>query len=206
MLVYIAIGAFVILLSIIFRVAAVFRLSVPLLYALIAPTLFFDWFQANYELASLIGYLLVLGAVFSWNAYNFITAGLSRKYRPLDLTLYQTICTALLALPFLLHDLPPASAFAGITLPVVLYLGCVSEGLGIMLYVNAINKLGPTPCALFSNMLPVSTVIFGWLILGEQIFPVQMVGGVIVVVAGILVIREKGRLDEKRQYDAGVSR
>ncbi|MDR3363514.1 MAG: DMT family transporter [Clostridiales Family XIII bacterium] len=154
---------------------------------------------------SMIGYLLVFGAVFSWNIYNFCTAGLTKRYRPLDLTLYQTLCTTLLALPFLLHNLPPATAFTGVPLAMVLYLGIVSEGIGFMIYVNAIDKLGPTPCALFSNMLPVSSAFFGWMLLGERIVPLQIAGGAVVVAAGIMVIWEKGKLDEKRLHDARVS-
>jgi drug/metabolite transporter (DMT)-like permease len=154
---------------------------------------------------SAIGYLLVFGAVFVWNAYNFCIAGLSRKYKPLDLTLYQTICTALLALPFLLHNPPEAAIFSGSSLWLLLYIGVISEGVGFLIYVNAIDKLGPTPCSLFSNMLPVSTAFFGWLFLNERIVALQIVGGVVVVAAGIFVILEKSKLDEKRQYDAGVS-
>ncbi len=66
MLIYIGIGAFVILLSVIFRVAAAFRLTIPLLYALLAPTLFSKWFYANYELANIIGYALLALAGLSW--------------------------------------------------------------------------------------------------------------------------------------------
>lgn len=67
----IGLGALIILLSILFRVAAVFRLTIPLLYALIAPTLFFNWFHANQPLAEGIGYALVGLTVLSW-IFSFI--------------------------------------------------------------------------------------------------------------------------------------
>jgi uncharacterized membrane protein YuzA (DUF378 family) len=67
----IGLGALIILLSILFRVAAVFRLAIPLLYALIAPTLFFNWFHANQPLAEGIGYALVGLTVLSW-IFSFI--------------------------------------------------------------------------------------------------------------------------------------
>jgi drug/metabolite transporter (DMT)-like permease len=38
--------------------------------------------------------------------------------------------------------------------------------------------------------------LFGWLILKETIQPAQMLGGAIVIAAGYLVIKEKGRLEE----------
>jgi putative Mn2+ efflux pump MntP len=66
MWIFIGIGAFIIVLSIIFRVAAAFRLTIPLLYGLLAPTLFSKWFYANYELANFIGYALLALVGLSW--------------------------------------------------------------------------------------------------------------------------------------------
>ena len=43
--IYIAGAALVVLLSILFKVAAVFRLSIPLAYALIVPTFFRDVYK-----------------------------------------------------------------------------------------------------------------------------------------------------------------
>jgi hypothetical protein len=66
MLICFGIGAFIVLLSVIFRVAAAFRLTIPLLYGLLAPTLFSKWFYANYDLAYIIGYALLALAGLSW--------------------------------------------------------------------------------------------------------------------------------------------
>ncbi len=48
---YFLFGAAILLLSILFRLAAVFRLSIPLLYALVVPTLFSGWYYSHYTLA-----------------------------------------------------------------------------------------------------------------------------------------------------------
>jgi len=141
------------------------------------------------------GYILIFGAVFSWNCYNFLTQKLADNYKPLDLTLYQTVCTSLLALPFLLHSHPTLAAITPDVWTGLLFIGFVCEGVGFLFYVNAVAKLGPTPCALFSNMLPVSSTFFGWLCLGERILPMQLVGGAVVIAAGVLVIREKEILE-----------
>ena len=47
---YIFLGAGILILSILFRLAAVFRLTIPLLYALVVPTLLSDWYYAHYTL------------------------------------------------------------------------------------------------------------------------------------------------------------
>ncbi len=66
MLLSLGIGAFVVLLSIALRVAAAFGLTLPLLYGLLAPTLFHEWFYAHYDLANGIGYALLALTALSW--------------------------------------------------------------------------------------------------------------------------------------------
>jgi drug/metabolite transporter (DMT)-like permease len=146
-----------------------------------------------------IGYLLIFGAVFSWNVYNFMTKGLTKTYKPLDLTMYQTFCTALLALPFLIHNCPPPELWTIDIWTGLLFIGAISEGVGFVIYVNAIHVIGPTPCSVYSNMLPVATTIFGWILLGEHIGPVQIAGGIIVMASGFVVIWQKGKLDAEKE-------
>ena len=63
---YIFLGAGILILSILFRLAAVFRLTIPLLYALVMPTLLSDWYYAHYTLANAIWYVLLAITVLSW--------------------------------------------------------------------------------------------------------------------------------------------
>lgn len=61
-------GAGVFLISAAFRVAAAFRLTIPLVYALIAPTLFHQWFSTHQALGEGIGYVLFALTALSWVA------------------------------------------------------------------------------------------------------------------------------------------
>ena len=63
---YLMLGIVMIILSIVFRLAAVFRLTIPLLYALIVPTVFHEWYYANQTLANVIWYVLLAVVVLSW--------------------------------------------------------------------------------------------------------------------------------------------
>lgn len=63
---YLVIGAGAALLSILFRLAAVCRLTTPLLYALIVPTVFRGWYLAHTALAEGIWYGLLAMVVLSW--------------------------------------------------------------------------------------------------------------------------------------------
>ena len=68
---YFMFGAGILLLSIVFRLAAVFRLTIPLLYALVVPTLFSDWYYSHYTLANVIWYVLLALTLLSW-AYSLV--------------------------------------------------------------------------------------------------------------------------------------
>lgn len=63
---YFLFGAAILLLSILFRLAAVFRLSIPLLYALVVPTLFSGWYYSHYTLANVIWYVMLSVTLLSW--------------------------------------------------------------------------------------------------------------------------------------------
>ena len=54
------------LLTLLMKTASVLRLGIPLLYALIVPTVFHEWFYANYDLAYGIWYAMIALAVLSW--------------------------------------------------------------------------------------------------------------------------------------------
>lgn len=63
---YFVIGAAVLVISIIFRLTAALGLMIPLLYGLLAPTLFSKWYYANQPLAEGIGYALLALVALSW--------------------------------------------------------------------------------------------------------------------------------------------
>ena len=80
---YIFLGAGILILSILFRLAAVFRLTIPLLYALVVPTLLSDWYYAHYTLANVIWYILLAVTALSWvySLVRKISAIMERRRR-----------------------------------------------------------------------------------------------------------------------------
>ena len=68
-----------------------FRLTIPLLYALVVPTLLSDWYYAHYTLANVIWYVLLAVTVLSW-VYSLVRkisaimsgAGARKKKRNFD--------------------------------------------------------------------------------------------------------------------------
>lgn len=143
-----------------------------------------------------IGYLLAFGAVFFWNTYNFLTASLHEHYSSITLTCTQLICTACLLLPYALHHMPPLEEFTPAVTGGLLYLGIVNVAAGFLISVRGLHVVGPTVSALFSNFLPITSTFFGWMLLGESITALQVMGGIVVIASACVVIREKGRIDQ----------
>jgi probable blue pigment (indigoidine) exporter len=141
----------------------------------------------------IIGYLLAFGAVICWNAFNFLTDKLTGDYKPLDIVLCQLLAAMLISAPYGLTHLPAAEHITADLIGSLLYLGIVGSCIGFVLYVNALAYIGVTPSALFTNLLPVITTLFAWLFLGEAISPLQLAGGLIVILSGCAVIWLKSR-------------
>jgi drug/metabolite transporter (DMT)-like permease len=143
-----------------------------------------------------MGYLLAFACVFFWNAYNFITVKLHNGYSTVSLTLNQLTCTLLLLSPYMIHGASGLPNFTPVLAAQVIYLGVMSAGIGFLIVVRSLHVIGETATALFSNFMPITVTFFGWLILQETISPIQMAGGIIVIIAGYIVIKEKGNMEE----------
>lgn len=147
----------------------------------------------------LYGYILAFGAVISWNIYNFVTASKRlQKYDAGTLSCTQLLCTLCISAPIALQNMPPLSEFTPLVIGGIAWIGIVDSGIGFLIMVYGLQKLGPTTSALYSDFMPVSTTFFGAVFLHESISWLQVLGGIIVIAAGFVVIREKGRLDEER--------
>lgn len=58
--------AVMLFISVLFRLASALRLSIPLAYALIVPTIFHEWFYAHQALAEGIWYAMLVLTAISW--------------------------------------------------------------------------------------------------------------------------------------------
>ena len=143
----------------------------------------------------LIGYFLAIFAVLAWNTYNFVTENLTKSYSILDLSLYQAVGVFIIAAPYVFFNLPPAGQVDMTVVLAVVYLGLLSAGVGLLIYVNAVRVIGVTPVALYSNMMPITSSFFSFIILHETIMPLQIVGGVVVITSACVVIWQKDKSD-----------
>jgi drug/metabolite transporter (DMT)-like permease len=69
----------------------------------------------------------------------------------------------------------------------LLSLAVVSTVVAVSLFFAGLKRVGPTSAAILSTAEPVVTVILAFLVFGELLGPLQLLGGALVIVA-VLVL------------------
>lgn len=134
--------------------------------------------------SSPLGYLYMIGAAASWSAYAFLTKPLSGKYPQLSITFWQIFFGMLFCIPFALAEGQNFTALSPAVVMNLLYLGIFGSALGYWFYVIMLDRMGETKSSVFINLIPVVSAIASFIVLGERLAPLQIVGG-IVAIAGV---------------------
>ena len=145
---------------------------------------------AEPDLSAHLGNVALFLAMLGWATYTVRGAALVRKYGALRVTAWSSAVAAVLLLlpgPFLLT----VANFRAT--PVTWWGAAVGSGLaaialGNLLWVYAAGRVGPTLTGVYSNVLPVLSVVIAWLWLGETLKAAKIAGGVLLI-AGIAVAR-----------------
>ena len=143
--------------------------------------------------ATLTGNLLVSAAAFSWSLGSVLSRPLLKNISPLALAAWSSV----LALPF--HWLLASRSVAqsasvlsdGWLVASILFSGVFSTGFALAFWNFGFKQLGAAQAAGFQNLVPLFAIVTAWLLINELPFPLQLVGGV-VIVAGLIVMR-RGR-------------
>jgi drug/metabolite transporter (DMT)-like permease len=139
-------------------------------------------FQWAFE-GSMIGDLLILGAVLSMAIYTVTLKNVTKHRSPLDITGMLMCYGALFFTPPFLRELPQIqwSAVYGRSW-VALACLAVFATIGAFLSFNyALSKLSASRTAIFLNCVPVVTALGAWIILGERLSLMQFLGGGLVL-------------------------
>ncbi|MBO7277851.1 MAG: EamA family transporter [Bacteroidales bacterium] len=134
------------------------------------------------------GVLLLLLAVVSGAGYSVILCKLIHKYSPITITTYQNIIGILYFLPCLLiFDLGKISSItfsANSILSLILLAVFCSSG-AFMLYSYGAKIISVIKVSVFTNAIPVVTIIAA-VILGQETFTFPKILGIVIVVIGLL--------------------
>ncbi len=152
--------------------------------------------------ANLWGIALLFLAVFSAVFYVVALKKLTQKYNPVTIITWQNMLGSLYFLPFFLFiDGPKFVTIRPGFLPVVslLMLGVFASSVAFVLYTYVVKYLGVIKSSLYTNLIPVFTVVFSFYMLGEQ-FSTKKIIGMFVVIIGV-ILSELGKTQSSKEIN-----
>lgn len=144
----------------------------------------------NLAPGALFGNLMMLGAALFWGMYTAFTRPALRVVSPIGLSFFSLVA----GLPVLIAIGIPffnTVEWHKIDLWVwlaIIYSGGLSTGIAIALWNAAVHAVGPSHTAAYNNLVPFAALFASYLILGEPVTWIQVVGGA-TIVAGLVVMR-----------------
>lgn len=133
------------------------------------------------------GNLLMLGAAAAWIAFNEAAGPLFKRYSKLALTTYSTIAGTLLLLPCMLFEYRDLGPLSPLGWAHIGYLALLCSAAGYFLYLYALDKLGTTTVTSYLNLIPIIGVLGSVVYLHEELRPIQIIGGAIILIGVYLV-------------------
>ncbi|MDC2866624.1 MULTISPECIES: DMT family transporter [unclassified Bacillus (in: firmicutes)] len=155
--------------------------------------------DALFSLHFNIGDWWMMAAVCVWGIYSVCSRWATKKTTPMMSTLYSGIFGLIILIPFNISDFTISNVNASF-LGSILYTGVISTVLCMVFWNIGVQKLGATTAGIFLNFNPIFTAILAFLLLGEQMTWMQIVGSVIVISGCYLFSHFKSAATPKQQY------
>ena len=151
----------------------------------------------NLELtASPKGILFLCGSVVVAVGYSIALIRLTKLYKPLTITWMQNIFGMVYFIPmfFIMEHFDPSNfANVGAYIGPLLCLGVFCSAVAYSLWAFAFSKLGASKANVYSNLIPVFTAIFSYLLAIEELTAFKIVG-ILVVVVGLVLSQIKPKV------------
>lgn len=133
-----------------------------------------------------IGDLLIFGCVLSWGVYSLFSRGLNQSVGPLQTVTFSVLIgSAMLWALATLRGEVSGAALINLGTPQwlsLIYLGVFGSALAYIGYYDGIRKIGATRSGVFIALNPLTAVVLGALLLGEQLTLSMYLGGGLVLV------------------------
>lgn len=145
------------------------------------------------DTTSLTGVFLLFLAVFSAVVYGLILRKIPMKYSAINIVLYQNLFGLLFFIPTAL--LVDFSKYTDIiiyreALQALLLLTIFASVMAFVLFSTVVRKIGLTKSQVFTNLIPVFTALFSWIIFKDKLSLLQW-SGIGIVVLGVFVSQGK---------------
>ncbi len=142
----------------------------------------------------LVGDLLVLGCVIAWGGYTVMGKPLVEKYGALPATAYSIAFGTVMYFPFGIWQAGHCDySLAGPTHWLsVLYMAIGASVIMYVVWMWLLKQMEASRLAVFANIQPLIAVVAAWLMLGETVGWMFVLGGA-TVLAGVILAETRGR-------------
>lgn len=140
-----------------------------------------------------LGNALEFGAICAATGYSLLARKLSQRYSPIFLTLLQTVMGSLFFLPLIFWQSPNISLDASPeAIMAIVFLAFGVNIFAFTCYNFAFKTMPASQVGSLMNLLPLGTLFFGWLMLGEQLNNLQYLAAGLVLI-GVIWSQTKPR-------------
>lgn len=145
---------------------------------------------------NLSGLLATLAAAICWVGYIIVIKPLNEQYSTINILTGLFISGAICGVPLFLAGggIGQVAEFTPFQWLLIIGSGMFLLVIGQLCYVFAVGELSVTTVSIFGNLLPVTTVIFSFLILGQTLSLIQIIGGIMIIAAVTFIIHEEAVL------------
>ena len=154
---------------------------------------------------TVIGDIIIIAAAMVWGGYTILSKSFLTRYTPIQ---FSAVMATIGAVVLFLVGLPniiqlqwtqiSTAAYGG-----VIYSGLLAIGLAYLIWNYGLQTVGAVHTATYQNLVPVLGLIFGIVLLNEQLTLLQYVGSGLVIV-GIVLARWKKQQKESKKTQATV--
>ncbi|MCG8374308.1 MAG: DMT family transporter [Balneolales bacterium] len=141
---------------------------------------------------SLIGDIILLLSAIAWASYTILSKKYLKIYHSTQysgfMALVGVIALFIVGVPSLIKTDFNTISIAGYG--GIVYSGLLSVGLSYLVWNRGIAKIGAVNTAIYQNLVPVLGVVFGVILLGEQLMVFQYIGGIFVIL-GIAITQTR---------------
>lgn len=139
-----------------------------------------------------MGEIYIVGCVLTWSAYTLIGKKLLTNIQPLVVVAYSCSIGALLLIIAALYDghLAEITKLSTTGAGCLFYFAFFGTTLGFSWFYDGVKKLGAGRAAMYVNLVPVSGVLLGTLLLGERLGSSLLIGGALVF-SGLYLINHR---------------
>jgi drug/metabolite transporter (DMT)-like permease len=170
-------------------------IGVILAFAGVLMIIFFSANPISFGSDSFTGDVVIVLAAVVWAMYTIYSKQFLSRYSPLQ---FSAVMATIGAIALVLLAIPYAGKtdWAEVSIPAyggALYSGLLAIGVAYLIWNNGIQTVGAVRTATYQNLVPVLGLVFGIVLLGESLEPLQYFGSAIVI-SGILITRHGGRI------------